>query len=162
MRLDTFAATQAVNITNTQAVNLSATLDRIVAAVGVQSTDNRPVGVTHMRFTFSGGSKSFSPTTGLAINDSGFTSTLDFTGSAGNTTYTGAYLFLATDEQTMNVTIETLDAVDGNVIFSKTVTDVPLKRNRITKLTGAIYSANASTDSFQVNGIWLADHGIDF
>ena len=64
------------------------------------------------------------------------------------------YVFLATDEQTMDVTIETLDA-EGNAIFSKTVSNVLFKRNCVTKLTGAMYSASASAGSFQVNTDWL-------
>lgn len=40
---ETFAATQAVNITSTAAVELSATLDRIVTRVKVISTDGKVV-----------------------------------------------------------------------------------------------------------------------
>ena len=57
-------------------------------------------------------------------------------------------------EQTMNVTIETLDS-DGNTIYSKTVENVPFKRNRRTKLTGAKYGASVEAGSFQVNTTWL-------
>ena len=60
------------------------------------------------------------------------------------------------DEDTMDVTVETLDAADGNVLFSKTVSNVPLKRNRETTLTGAIYSGTGVTASgFLVNTDWL-------
>lgn len=64
-------------------------------------------------------------------------------------------MFLCTDEQTMNVTIETLDP-DGNTIYSKTVENVPFKRNRVTKLTGAMYTnPGVSASGFQVNTEWL-------
>ena len=157
MPMDTFVYTQAVNITNNTAVNLSATLDRIVTAVGVQSTDNRPAGVTHMRLTYSAGGKSFIPTTGLATTNAGFSTTMSFpAATVGTTTYMGGYLFLNTDEQTIDVTIETLDAENGNVLFSKTVNDVPLKRNRQTKLTGAIFSGtDVSASGFEINSDWL-------
>lgn len=159
---DTFATTQAVNISGTEAVNLTATLERIVSAVAVRSTDNRPESVTHMRFTYSGGSRSFSPATGLASEGNGFSTTFAYTSAAGGTTYTGGYLFLSSDEQPLDVTIETLDSENGNVLFSKTVTGVPLRRNRITVLTGAIYSKTASAASFQVNSDWLSDYGMTF
>ena len=54
----------------------------------------------------------------------------------------------------MNVTIETLDA-DENVLFTKTIENVPFKRNRITTLTGAMYSAASSAGSFQLNTEWI-------
>lgn len=79
-----------------------------------------------------------------------------FAATIGSTTYTGGYLFLATDEQTMDITIETLDAAGGNVIFSKTIKDVALKRNRQTTLNGPIYSANTQASSFQLNTAWIS------
>ena len=145
-------------------MNLNATLNRIVTAVAVQSTDNRPAEVTHMRFTYSAGGKSFSPATGLATSNTGFVTTMDYSpSSVGNKTFTGGYLFLASDVQTMDVTIETLDAADGNVLFSKTITDVPLKRNRMTTLTGAIYSsANVTGSSFLIESDWIDAENVNF
>ena len=154
---DTWAYTQPVNITSNEAVNLSATLDRICTFLGVQSTDNRPAGVTHMRLTLSAGAKSFSPTTGLASSNTGFSVTMALPDATlGSTAAIGTYLFLATDEQTMDVTIETLDAADGAVLFSKTVENIPFKRNRQTTLTGAIFSGTSlSASGFLVNTDWI-------
>lgn len=158
---ETFIATQDVNITSTSAMNLSATLNRIVTRLGLASTDNRPANVTKIRMTFSAGGKSFNPTTGLAIGNDGLTNTVEPTSAVGAATSVASQLFLASDEQTMNVTIETLDAGD-NVVFSKTVNDVPFKRNRMTVLTGALYSASATVGSFQVNSDWLGDYNMNF
>ena len=159
---DTFVATQEVNVTGGAAMTLTATLSRMVAAVAVQSTDKRPATITQVRFTYSAGGKSFNPTTGLATSNDGFGSLMQYKENANTTTYAGGYLFLASDEQTMTVKIETLDA-EGTVVFSKEIADVPLKRNRTTKLTGAIYSdVNVSSGSFQINTSWLNNHDIDF
>jgi hypothetical protein len=159
---DTFAATQEVSITNSDAKNLTATLQRIVTALAVQSTDLKPEGVTHMRLTYYGGGKSFNPTTGLATSNDGFVSLAGLP-TAGNTTYTGNYFFLASDEQTINVKIETMDGADGNVLYSKTVENVPLKRNRQTTLIGAIYSnARVSGSSFEISESWLDAHVMSF
>ena len=161
--LETFVNTQTVTVSSTAAVSVSATLERVVTALVVQSTDTRPAEVTHMRLTYSGGGKGFNPTTGLATSDAGFVNLMNYTGAADATTTSGGYLFLATDEETMDVTIETLDAADGNVVFSKTVTDVPLKRNRQTTLTGAIYSnARVNANSFEVNKDWIDPQNISF
>lgn len=161
--LDTFVNTQTVTVSSSAAVSVSATLERVVTALVVQSTDTRPAEVTHMRLTFSGGGKGFNPTTGLATSNTGFVNLIDYTGAADVTTASGGLLFLAADEETMDVTIETLDAADGNVLFSKTVTDVPLKRNRQTTLTGAIYSnARVNANSFEVNKDWIDPQNISF
>ena len=53
----------------------------------------------------------------------------------------------------MDVTIQTLDA-DDNVLFSKTVQNVPFQRNRVTKLTGAIYTNSSVSGAFQLETNW--------
>ena len=158
---ETFAATQEVNVTSTTALNLTATLDRIVSQLKVISTDNRTANVEKVRMTVAAGGKQFSPTTGLATVNTGSVSTVSAGVAVGERSGSIGYVFLATDEQTMDVTIETLDA-QGNTIFSKTVENVPFQRNRKTKLTGAIYSASAAAGSFQVNTDWLADYSDTF
>ena len=160
---ETFAATQAVSITNTSAVNLSATLDRIVAQLKVISTDNRTANVEKIRMTFAAGGKAFNPTTGLATVNTGSVSTVNTGVEVGERSGAIGYVFLQTDEQTMDVTIETLDA-DGNTTFSRTVNNVPFKRNRITKLTGSIYPTAASTTagSFQVSTEWIPAYDMNF
>ena len=88
--------------------------------------------------------------------------TVQGNGNTGQTTTATSYLFLATDEQTMDVTIETLDA-DGNTLFSKTVTDVPMRRNCLTAMTGAMYTnAGVSSGSFQINTEWLPGYYVPF
>ena len=70
-------------------------------------------------------------------------------------------LSLPMGSHTMDVTIETLDA-DGAVLFSKTVNDVPLRRNSITTLTGAMYSPAATTATFTLNTDWLPGNSVNF
>ena len=151
---ETFAATQEVVISNTNAVDISATLSRIVSQLKVVSTDGKTADVTNVRMTFSAGGKCFNPSTGLAITNTGFANTVSNSAAVGNASTSLSFLFLATDEQNMNVTIETLDA-DGAVLFSKTVNNVPFRRNRVTKLIGAMYTNEALSGSFQVDSDWL-------
>jgi hypothetical protein len=159
---ETFAYTQSVNITNSAAVELSATLVRVISALAVRSTDNRPAEVTHLRITYSAGGKSFSPSSGLATSNTGFVDLIAFGSAAGESTYSGSFLFLDTDEQTMDVTIETLDGADGNVLFSRTFADVPFKRNRQTTFRGKVYTNSAEAGSFQVEEGWITANTIDF
>ena len=150
---ETFAATQTVNVTSTTALDISATLNRIVARLNVVSTDGKSAIVEKVRVTFSEGAKSFNPTTGLATVNGGFSNTVSISSNDGATTKTTSHLFLYSDNQNMDVTIQTLDA-DDNVLFSKTVQNVPFQRNRVTKLTGAIYTNSSVSGAFLLETNW--------
>lgn len=158
---ETFATTQAVNITNTSAVDISATLNRIITQLKVVSSDGKTADVSKVRMTFSAGGKDFNPTTGFAITNTGFANTVGNSAAVGDPSTSLSFLFLATDEQNINVTIETLDA-QGNTLLSKTVNNVPFKCNRVTKLTGAMYTNEALSGTFQVETAWLDEYSANF
>ena len=158
---ETFVATQVVNISNTEAVDISATLNRIVSMLTVKSSDGKTADVSNVRMTFSAGGKDFNPTTGLAITTTGLTNTVGNSASVGAKSTSSTMLFLNTDEQDIDVTIETLDA-DGNTLFCKTIEDVPFQRNRVTKLTGAMYTNSGVDGTFQVETAWLDEYNANF
>ena len=159
---ETFVKTQAVNITSADPVNLSATLNRIVAKLEIISTDTRIDGVSKIRTTYSAGGKSFNPTTGLATSNTGFNLTNTPSAAVGATIDVGSFVFLATDEQTVNITIEVLDT-NEDVMFTKYVANVPLKRNRQTILSGPLFTSTAITSSaFQVETDWLPNNTVNF
>ena len=157
---ETFATTQAVNITSTSDVNLSATLNRIVAKLQVLSTDGKTANAASLRMTMSAGGKGFNPATGLATSNTGFANTVPISAAVGSPSNSTSYVFLASDEQTMDVAIDVLDS-DGNSISHREVSDVPFKRNRLTKLTGSLYSTDAGS-AFQLSTAWLSDTTITF
>ena len=157
---ETFSCTQAVNIENTNPVELSATLSRVVSMLSVISSDTKTANAARVRMTLSAGGKSFNPTTGLASVNTGFSNTVGISATVGASSTSSTCLFLATDEQTMNVTIEVLDD-NENVLYSKTVQNVPFKRNRKTKLTGKVYSSSAET-SFLLSSDWLTAEEASF
>lgn len=157
---ETFAATEAVNITTTQTVEVNTTLSRIVSRLQIVSTDGRTDDAANVRVTFSAGGKAFNPTTGLATVNTGFNNTLSVTGSVGTKFNSIAYLFLNTDEQTMDVTIDVLNTA-GTSISHRELSGVPFKRNRSTKITGVLYSAPLST-SFLIDTDWLDEVIVGF
>lgn len=160
--LDTFLASDDVAITSTDAIDIGATLERIVSQLKVTSTDGKASDVQNVRMTLTGGSRSFNPTTGWAIGNAGFVNTVGVTSSAvGEVSNSLTYLFLTADGQTMDVTIETLDA-QGDVIYGTTVTDVPFWRNRKTVLTGALYTNAPLSGGFKVETDWLGDYEMGF
>lgn len=158
---ETFSATRSVTITSTAAVELAPTLHRIVSKFQLLSTDPRPAGVSQIKLTFAAGGQSFNPTTGLATDNNGFINSIAPSAAVGTTINTTGHLFLATDEQKIDVTIEVLDA-DDNVLFTKQVKDVPFKRNRLTTLSGAIFTAPSANASFKFETSWLDPTTVNF
>ena len=158
---ETFSATQSVTITSAAAVELAPTLHRVVSKFQLVSTDPRPAGVSQIKLTFAAGGQSFNPTTGLATDNSGFINSIAPSAAVGTTINTTGHLFLATDEQKIDVTIEVLDA-NSTVLFTKQVKEVPFKRNRLTTLTGAIFTAPSATASFKFETSWLDPTTVNF
>ena len=159
---ETFAHTREVTVSSTDQLELSATLDRIVAKFNVVSDDHRTQGAEKVRMTFSGGAKAFNPTTGLATSDTGFSNTVNISTAVGARSGSVSYLFLSTPEQTMDVTVEVLNSTD-EVLYHKVMRNVPFKQNRSTKLTGNLYTVTApGTTAFQLNTDWLPDTVLPF
>ena len=158
---ETFAGTQSVTVTSASPLDLDVTLNRISSWLKIVSTDGRPAIATKVRTTYAAGSKSFNPTTGEATDDNGFSVTNTPSSAVGATINPGSYLFLATDEETMNITLQVLDDND-NVLVTKVVPNVPLKRNRLTILRGALFTAESSSAAFQLETSWIEDHTVNF
>ena len=156
---ETFCASQSVTVTAAGA-DASVTMNRIITQLNIISTDQISSGVAKIRTTYGGGSKSFDPTSGLATDDNGFSLTNNPAVQNGHLGICN-FAFLATDEETMTITIEALDA-DNHVLFTKSVPGVPLKRNRQTTLTGAIFTASASSAAFQVETAWIEGNTVNF
>ena len=158
---ETFCAKQSVAITSSAAVNLDVTLNRIVAQLTIRSTDGRPEGASKIRTTYSGGGKMFNPSTGLAIEDTGFSLVNTPSGAVGDKIGIKNFVFLASNEQVMDITLEVLDA-DDNVLITKEVKDVPLARNKKTTLSGALFTPTAVAIGVRVEEDWLPEETITF
>lgn len=158
---ETFTNVQSVTVTSATPLDLDVTLNRISSWLKIISTDGRPASATKIKTTFAKGGKSFDPSTGLATVDTGFWQTNTPSAVVGATIEVNAVPLLYTDEETMNITIEVLDA-DENVIGTKVVNNVPFKRNRVTKLTGAVFTAGTSGAGFKLETTWLSDYNMDF
>ena len=150
---ETFCLKQDVTVTAAAPLDLDVTLNRISAKLWIYSTDGRPAGATKIRTTFAKGGKTFNPSTGLSLTDAGFTQTNNPSTDVGATIGISCFPFLATDEETMNVTIEALDA-NLNVLFTKTIENVPFKRSYITTVSGPIFTANSSSVGMKLSTDW--------
>ncbi len=156
-----FLTTRTVEIHSADAVDISATLNRVTAVFQVKSSDVRTAGAAQIRLTVRDGGKTFDPTSGLATSHEGNSRTVSISAAVGEVSTSTIYALLNSDEQDMEVTIETLDG-NQNVLFSKTIQNVPFKRNRRTILTGAIYTNSSTGGSFQVDPDWPEDYNGTF
>ncbi|MBR1550515.1 MAG: FimB/Mfa2 family fimbrial subunit [Bacteroidales bacterium] len=152
---ETFVVSQAVNVTSTNPLTLNAELSRVVSKVLVRSTDTRTAGVDSVRVTFAAGGKGVNPQTGLSTTNNGLSNCVAISTAVGAASSTISYLFLGSDQQTMNITVETIKT-NGSVYSTRTVTNVPLQRNKITVLRGPMYST-ASGAGFTVSTAYLGD-----
>lgn len=150
---ETFCKTQSVRVTNTAPVELDVTLSHIGARLTIQSTDNASAGVAKMRTTFGKGGKSFSPTTGLALTDTGFSQTQSASTNADGKLTIYSFPFLAADTETMDVTLEAFDA-DNNLLFTKVVPDVTFKCGYATTIKGTVFTVGSSSFGFMLNSDW--------
>ncbi len=157
---ETFVYSQAVNITSTEAVNLSATLSRVSSQLVVQSTDGRTENASYMTTTFSAGGQGVNPTTGFSTTNTGFSNRVDITCSVGATGGSVNNIFLNTDLQNMDVTIDVYDE-NNTLLTHKIASNVPLQRNRKTTLKGLLFSAVASS-TFSVETDWLTGTEVTF
>ena len=158
---ETFCYTQDVTIDDETPVDLTATLNRIVTRLNVQSSDNRTEAATKVRISLSKGGRGFNPITGFATSDAGFVNVATTSAAVGTTTLSSINFFITEEGETMDVIIETLDD-EGNVLFSKVVSDVPFRRNRTTKLTGAMYHFGDAAGAFTLETSWDSDFNKDF
>lgn len=158
---ETFSAVGPIELTSSQPFDLQLELDRISSNLRIISTDGRPQNITKIRTIYSAGSKSFNPTTGLATNNNGFTITNTPSTAVDAPINVLSHPFLFQDEQTMTITLQTLDA-QGTVISTQTIQDVPFKRNRRTILTGPLFSSQVNTSTFQLETAWLPDATLTF
>ena len=155
---ETFSAVQPVAIANTAAVSLNVTLNRVVTKLVVESTDNQPAGVAKIRTTYGAGSKGFNPTTGLALDNNGFSLNNSVNATPGTTLAIKNFAFLAADEQEIDITLEVLDE-KGGVLSTRVIPNVPFRRNRQTTLRGQLFS---SKGTFHLETTWLPGVEVDF
>ena len=138
---DTFLSNDTVEIDNSS-VSLNVDPRRIVSLCRFVVADKIPADVVQMRFQYKGGSGAFDAATGLGSVNS--TQTEFFPVEAGrDSTAFDLYTFLHAQEGTIHLQATAYDSND-NVLNDREF-DVPLKRRKITKLTGSYFSGSTSS-----------------
>ena len=158
---ETFCNTQTIQVDGTTPVDVSPVMNRVMAMFWLTSTDAVPADVSRIRTTYTAGSKSFNPTTGLATDDDGFVVTNSAKPDKNGVLDIFSIVFLAADQETMDLTIDVLDA-NNTVLLTKHLKDVHFRRNQITKATGAVFTPDPTTLTFTLNTTWLPDEHYNF
>ncbi len=158
---ETFCNTQTIQVDGTTPVDVSPVMNRVMAMFWLTSTDAVPADVSKIRTTYTAGSKSFNPTTGLATDDDGFVVTNSAKPDKNGVLDIFSIVFLAADQETMDLTIDVLDA-NNTVLLTKHLKDVHFRRNQITKATGAVFTPDPTTLTFTLNTTWLPDEHYNF
>ena len=108
-------------------------MNRMTAMVMFEFTDETiPMNYIALRAEYSGGSANFNPTT-----SEGCTKSTQSELRAKATPYFFTFPYMSA-EGTLKMTLSALDA-DGNTLLMRTLTDIPVTRNRITKCTGKLF-----------------------
>jgi hypothetical protein len=108
-------------------------MNRMTAMVMFEFTDETlPESYAGVRAEYTGGSANFNPTTSEGCTKSTQSELRD-----KNALYFFTFPYLS-DEGKLKITISALDA-DQNVLTTKTLTDVPVTRNRITHCQGTLF-----------------------
>ena len=151
---DTFwyATTFSPNTTT----SLSPEMSRIVGCLRMEITDIIPATVKKMRFTIADVYDRWSVTDGPAHQlDRVATITYNGTSSIFN-----VYMIATDAETTHTVTVDALDADDA-VILSRTFSDVPIRQNHKTIMTGSFFTNPSLSVSFTA-GEWNLYEDIQF
>lgn len=159
---DCFCDTAHLTLTGGTA-SLSMELRRAVACFRLTARAACPANVHHVDIAFSRGGSTLNPSTRLALSDLGRTGTVtvpsSFYGAVNSSV--SAYVFLSSDEETMDVAVSARDASNA-VLYAHAFTDVAMKRNRRVTATGDFYtSGGGAQGSFTFNTSWL-EEGIAF
>ena len=145
--LDTFYKDFEINVTATSNGSRSVTLERIVTKLTTVITDAIPEGAATFNLTPEAWHYGIDYTTGLPISATA-SRTITINIPSSEIGFTNEHLsifgFSTEDEWTTNVTLNCKKA-DGTILGSAVLSNVPLKRNRITEYTGPLFSSNGQT-----------------
>ncbi|MDO4802914.1 MAG: FimB/Mfa2 family fimbrial subunit [Prevotellaceae bacterium] len=147
---DAFSKTMNVTIKSGESFSADMSLPRIISSFDIYLNDKVPEGTKMFKIiantsgSATSGNASFNPSTGLATTDRQYVKEVNITAGIGrNNNHIDLNLFLNANEQTIDITATAYN-VDGQVIASHTLENVPMKRNRKTIAKGNFFTEKGS------------------
>jgi hypothetical protein len=152
---DTFWKRYDVNVVATSNGNRAVTLDRVVTKLALVFTDAISDDAATINFTPAKWYYGLNYKTGEPTNaTNNQTNTMQVPANyAGRTDVSVSYFSISPSEEWKTDVIVNSKDADGNIIGQGVMTDVPLKRNRITEYSGPLFTAGGET-SLTLNGVW--------
>jgi len=128
----------------------SVVLSRAVAAFRLQHAGDIPADLNTMSFVTTGGAHHLNGLTGMASQTEQRTCDWGMSSVAGKTSFGIIYYsFLPSEEFTMSVTATATDK-QGNVIRTRSFSDVPMKQNYLNSYSGNFFAPDSQTTSFSL------------
>lgn len=137
---ENFSAYKDVTIESSEQSSLSVNLTRKVAKFVFQPTVAVPSNVDNLEIVFSKGGSVLNIITGFSTTDLGRSVSGNASSYVGTTNAISAYLFVASAEEQMNVTLNAKN-VQGTIIYTKTLENVVMKQNKMITATGDLFSS---------------------
>ena len=164
---DVFSMTKAVTIEPRTPFNTAMTLPRVMSQFKLATIDKLPANVASIELIanptapVNSATASFDPSDGRLLTDQRWTKTADVSASAGKQPVTiSLNMLLTSDEQSIEVIANAYDA-SGNLITTLTLSNLPMKRNRVTTARGTLFNAGGS-GVFSFESTWLSPQEIAF
>ena len=139
---DTFLNNDSVTLDDDSRITLNTNPHRIVSLCRFVVSDPIPNDVARMRFQYKGGSGAFDASTGLGSVNSTQTEFFPVEAGRDSTTF-DLYTFLRDQEGTIHLQASAYDANDN--VLNEREFDVPLKRRKVTKLTGPYFTSSGAS-----------------
>ena len=157
--LDTFYKDYSVNISATSAGSHSVTLDRCVTRLKLQFLDAIPEGAATFHVTPHTWYFSLDYLTGnpaIATTDGTTTITIPASSIGKTDQYLNLFGFSSATEWTTDIAFD-CKASDNSILGQATITDAPLKRNRITSFSGPLFSGQSAM-ALALSSDWLTSY----
>ena len=157
---DTFLYTGKVSV-DEESEGLTISLNRITSLCRFVITDDIPESVKKIQFYYTGGSGAFDAATGMGCVASKQTVTFDLTSESRKQFDLYTFLHEPSDQIALKVTA--LDA-DGKELYVREF-DVPMERNRVTRLSGNFFDGSGSSTTIggiTINAEWDGETNVEF
>ena len=157
---DTFLYSGKVSV-DEESEGLTISLNRITSLCRFVITDDIPESVKKIQFYYTGGSGAFDAATGMGCVASKQTVTFDLTSESRKQFDLYTFLHEPSDQIALKVTA--MDA-DGKELYVREF-DVPMERNRITRLSGNFFDGSGSSTTIggiTINAEWDGETNVEF
>ena len=157
---DTFLYTGKVSV-DEESEGLTISLNRITSLCRFVITDDIPESVKKIQFYYTGGSGAFDAATGMGCVASKQTVTFDLTSESRKQFDLYTFLHERSDQIALKVTA--MDA-DGKELYVREF-DVPMERNRVTRLSGNFFDGSGSSTTIggiTINAEWDGETNVEF